>query len=95
MCNKISNKKESLLALFFVVLVGVAIVSFVSNGKTRRANANYDALTNDTENFSKTITVMWKWDFTQRGEPAYPGFDNDFQGGNVNVGVTVTYDQVD
>lgn len=30
--------------MFFVALVGVAIVSFVSLGKTRRENANYDAL---------------------------------------------------
>ena len=30
--------------MFLVVLVGVAIVSFVSYGKTRRANAEYDDL---------------------------------------------------
>ena len=30
--------------LFFVALVGVAIMSFVSIGKTRRQNAEYDAL---------------------------------------------------
>ena len=30
--------------LFFVALVGVAIVSFVSLGKTRRENARYDEL---------------------------------------------------
>ena len=30
--------------LFFVVLVGVTIMSFVSIGKTRRKNAEYDAL---------------------------------------------------
>jgi cell division protein FtsB len=30
--------------MFLVVLVGVAIVSFVSYGKTRKANAEYDAV---------------------------------------------------
>ncbi len=30
--------------LFFVALVGVAVVSFVSLGKTRRENARYDEL---------------------------------------------------
>lgn len=30
--------------LFFVALVGVAIASFVSIGKTRKQNAEYDAL---------------------------------------------------
>ncbi len=30
--------------LFLVALVGVAVVSFVSYGKTRKANAEYDAV---------------------------------------------------